>query len=61
MSPAVHCSGCDRPAPEDPDRTAPVPWTWSVATEGDRQTYLCDECTRDHARSIEAMLDTEWW
>ncbi len=56
------CSGCGRtPRADEPVTAGGVPWTWSTAREGDRVTVLCDACAREHARSIEAKLDAEWW
>jgi len=53
-SPAATCSRCGTCAPEQP-------LTWSTAT-GPRGTILvCDRCTREHVRSIEAKLDEEHW
>jgi hypothetical protein len=26
-----------------------------------RREYLCERCTREHARDIEAKTATEWW
>ncbi|HET9650326.1 MAG TPA: hypothetical protein VFP34_19125 [Microlunatus sp.] len=58
----VACTGCGRaPAMGDAVGVSGVPWTWSVAHDGDRVTVLCTDCAREHARSIEAKLDTEWW
>jgi hypothetical protein len=59
---AAHCSGCGRtPGADEPVTDAGVPWTWSVSRDGDRETVLCPDCAREHARSIEAKLDDEWW
>jgi len=38
-----------------------VPLGWTVAIERGRRVVTCTECTRTHARSIEAKLDPEWW
>ena len=62
------CSACGRtPRANEPVTTGGVvPWTWSLdmgstARDADRATVLCDGCSREHARSIEAKLDAEWW
>ncbi|OYN98898.1 hypothetical protein CGZ94_07505 [Enemella evansiae] len=59
--PAV-CAGCGR-TPRADEGGAPTrpPWTWSNETEGGRQLVRCPDCTRTHARSIEARLDESWW
>lgn len=38
-----------------------LPPGWSLATEQGRVDRLCDRCTREHVRSIEAKLPDEWW
>ena len=59
---AVRCSGCGRtPRAGEPVTGTGMPWTWSVARDGDSETVLCPDCAREHARSIEAKLDDEWW
>lgn len=35
--------------------------TWSLAREGDGEQWTCPDCTRAHARGIEARLDAHWW
>ncbi|AKT51401.1 hypothetical protein [Arsenicicoccus sp. oral taxon 190] len=53
------CSSCGRQA-EGPDlAVARVSWTFGV--ERGRPVWTCAECSRRHARSIEAKLDAEWW
>lgn len=50
------CSGCGRRPAGD------VPWTWSRSVdERGRTSLLCEECSRDHARDIEAKLPDDWW
>ncbi|MFC7623660.1 hypothetical protein [Microlunatus sp. GCM10028923] len=55
------CTGCGRePEPDEPT------WTWSQERLADDETedqvvFLCPACAREHARSIEAKLDAEWW
>jgi len=61
--PALLCASCGRsPAVDEPVSAGEVPWTWSIAQDDDGQTtVLCQQCTREHARSIEAKLDADWW
>lgn len=54
MDQAGTCSGCgttvsDRPA------------TWSLQVGARGQTWLCERCTRENLRAIEAKLDEAWW
>ena len=58
----VECAACGRsPKVDEPDGAGGVPWTWSTAQEDGQTSVLCDHCTREHARSIEAKLDADWW
>ena len=50
----VVCAGCGQQADEAPP-------TWSSAVGPDGVSRLCDLCTREHLRSIEARLDEQWW
>jgi hypothetical protein len=50
------CAFCGRTSTEDPP-----PLTWTSATERGRITWFCDTCSREHLRSIESKLDSEWW
>lgn len=52
------CDRCGTPAGSDGE--AP-PLGWSTATSRRGTQWLCPDCTRDHARDIEAKLDPEWW
>ena len=62
MPPETRCTGCGRlPRPDETAGPVGVPWTWSIGTDDGGQTALCDACIREHARSIEAKLDIEWW
>jgi hypothetical protein len=40
---------------------APPPLTWSSATGERGTTWICDRCTRENVRAIEAKLDEEHW
>lgn len=57
---AVSCSGCGR---TPPGGRLPLDWSVSLDIRGDDQVrrVLCAECTRTHARSIEAKLDEDFW
>lgn len=51
------CAGCGR----EPEPTEPI-WIWSPERRDDGSLLiLCPACAREHARSIEAKLDAEWW
>ncbi|MGB9378942.1 MAG: hypothetical protein WCB04_15670 [Mycobacteriales bacterium] len=52
--PTAVCARCARTEPDPPP-------TWSLQTEGGRRSWLCEDCTRDNLRSIEAKLDEPWW
>ena len=51
-----HCTRCGTPGQEDG-----LPPGWSLATSARGVEQLCADCTRRHARDIEAKLDEEWW
>ena len=38
-----------------------VPLSWMVSVEAGRTRTYCEACSRQHLRSIEAKLDSEWW
>ena len=50
------CDFCGRHE-SDPVRTL----TWSTAVENGRQRTYCDVCSREHLRSMEGKLDSEYW
>jgi hypothetical protein len=54
---APTCSSCGTAAP--PDDTWRLTWTSGI--ERGRMTWVCDRCSRENLRSIEAKLDSEWW
>lgn len=50
------CDLCgDYSATDDP------PITWLSSIEQGRRKTFCPDCSRQHLRSIEAKLDSEWW
>jgi hypothetical protein len=49
------CSVCGTTSAGEP------PLTWSTATGPRGRTLVCDRCTRENVRSIEAKLDEQWW
>jgi hypothetical protein len=53
----VTCVTCGRTAPDDGT------WrlTWTTGVERGRDVWVCDRCSREHLRSIEAKLDSDWW
>ena len=59
MDPTGEHPTCEHCGVAAPGATPPL--TWSAGLEGDRRTWLCDRCAREHARSIEAKLDQDWW
>ena len=50
----VACARCGQRAD-----VPPATWSSEVGPQG--VTRLCDTCTREHLRSIEGKLDSEWW
>ncbi len=50
------CDFCGRQE-SDPSRTL----TWSTSVENGRKRTYCDTCSREHLRSMEGKLDSEWW
>jgi hypothetical protein len=38
-----------------------VPLIWVVSVEAGVTRTYCASCSREHLRSIEAKLDSEWW
>jgi hypothetical protein len=53
MEPAT-CGLCGTTVEERPP-------TWSMQVSERGQIWLCETCTRDNLRSIEAKLPEEWW
>jgi hypothetical protein len=53
---AVTCDFCGAQAEGD---TPPLTWVTSV--EQGRPRVFCDRCSREHIRSIEGKLDSDWW
>lgn len=51
----VTCTFCGTTHDGDP------PLTWTSATEHGRLTYFCERCSREHLRSMEAKLDSDYW
>jgi hypothetical protein len=37
------------------------PSTWTLQWGARGQEWLCERCTRDNLRAIEAGLDDVWW
>ena len=69
----VVCDFCGTPAPatsstdaahgrDDSSRTSDeVPFSWITSVENGKRRVYCERCSRDHLRSIESKLDSEWW
>jgi len=60
------CDFCGVQALAAPDgdsaaETATMPLTWVTSIENGRPKVYCDRCAREHLRSIESKLDSEWW
>jgi hypothetical protein len=56
LSVSPTCDFCGVPAPG-----REVPLTWVTAVENGKRTTYCERCAREHLRSIESKLDSEWW
>ena len=52
----VTCAFCGRAAEGEMP-----PLTWTTAVERGQQRWFCDTCSREHLRSMEGKLDSEWW
>jgi hypothetical protein len=57
---ASACSRCGAISDDDGGGEG-LPPGWSLATSRRGTDRLCERCTRDHVRDIEAKLDEEWW
>jgi hypothetical protein len=65
----VVCDFCGTQAPmpvegDDVDRVGTpdeVPLTWVTSMENGKRKVYCEHCAREHLRSIESKLDSEWW
>ncbi|WP_164477978.1 hypothetical protein [Nocardioides pantholopis] len=53
------CDFCGRREDEEPDDLTRLAWT--TAVENGRRRTFCAACSREHLRSAEARLDSEWW
>ncbi|MGH3472901.1 MAG: hypothetical protein ACRDPG_12775 [Nocardioidaceae bacterium] len=54
----VSCSLCGVSPPGGSDQ---VPITWVTSMENGVHRVFCAQCAREHVRSIESKLDSEWW
>jgi len=54
---------CGRTADAESDGDPPLAWCADIveSLDGPRTRWICDLCTRQYVRSIEAKLDQEWW
>jgi hypothetical protein len=57
------CTMCGRTADTESDGDPPLAWCADIveSLDGPRTKWICDVCTRQYVRSIEAKLDQEWW
>jgi uncharacterized protein YeaO (DUF488 family) len=55
----VTCGGCGR-VETRPGETAPATWT-ATRAGGGATSWLCERCTRENLRALEARLDPAWW
>ncbi|GAA4420555.1 hypothetical protein ACFQV2_05790 [Actinokineospora soli] len=53
-----HCDRCGTPK-TDTDPVEALSWVRDTDERGTR--WFCPRCARDHLRSIEAKLQSEWW
>lgn len=52
----LSCDFCGRTAP-----AAEAGLTWTVSVENGRRRRYCDTCSREHLRSMEGRLDSEYF
>lgn len=50
------CAFCGRVAPCGAETLS-----WTTAVERGVRKSFCDSCSREHLRSMEGKLDSEWW
>jgi hypothetical protein len=50
------CDFCGRTAP-----ATEAGLTWTVSVENGRRRRYCDTCSREHVRSMEGRLDSEYF
>jgi hypothetical protein len=49
------CRLCGRTSEDE------FPLGWSAETIKGRRHWVCERCTRENVRAIEAKLEQEWW
>jgi hypothetical protein len=54
VSPTCDFCGATAPGPD-------LPLTWVTSLENGKPKTYCERCAREHLRSIEGKLDSEWW
>lgn len=55
VGPVMTCDFCGRQAEDE------QALTWTTSVERGRTRRYCETCSREHLRSIEAKLESEWW
>jgi len=53
------CDFCGRQESVEDDPVLALAWT--SALERGRARTFCPACSREHLRSMEGKLDSEWW
>ncbi len=54
------CDFCGLEVPDGPGSQT-VLMTWTISVENRRKRTYCDACSRQHVRSMEGKLDSEYW
>ncbi|MGQ0432911.1 MAG: hypothetical protein ACT452_10970 [Microthrixaceae bacterium] len=57
---ARSCTRCGASSAGTSDEES-VPLGWSTASSPRGVEIMCEGCTREHVREIEAKLDETWW
>ena len=54
------CATCGA-VPAGPAALEEARRTWTRGRENGREVWTCPTCSREHLRSIEGKLDSDWW
>ena len=52
----MSCDFCGTTVPADEP-----PLSWSLSIDGGQAKRYCEQCTREHLRSMEGKLDQQYW